>query len=66
MSTLDKVIYLSDIIEPGRTFAGVEKIRALARTNIDAAMITALEQIMVFVRNKGLTLHPKAWKRIKT
>lgn len=60
MSVLDKVIYLADIIEPGRTFAGVDRIRALARTNIDAAMIAALEQIMEFVKNKGFALHPSS------
>ena len=60
MSTLDKVIYLADIIEPGRTFTGVEQIRALAWVNIDAAMICALDEIMAFVRKRGLTLHPKS------
>jgi predicted HD superfamily hydrolase involved in NAD metabolism len=60
MSALDKTIYLADIIEPGRTFVGVEKIRALARVDIDAAMMAALEQIIAFVRKRGLTLHPKS------
>lgn len=60
MSLLDKIIYLADIIEPGRTFAGVERIRALAPVDIDAAMKCALEQIMAFVKNKGFMLHPKS------
>jgi len=60
MSTLDKVIYLADIIEPGRTFSGVKKIRALAQADIDAAMIYALDEIMTFVQCRGLTLHPKS------
>jgi len=60
MSPLDKVIYLADIIEPCRTFSGVEQIRSLAKVDIDAAMRCALEEIMAFVRSKGLTLHPKS------
>ena len=60
MSALDKVIYIADIIEQGRKFAGVDLIRTLAREDIDAAMMTALEKIMAFVRSKGLTLHPKS------
>ncbi len=60
MSLLDKIIYLADIIEPGRTFAGVEKIRALANEDINAAMMVALEQTIAFVRSKGFPLHPKS------
>ncbi len=60
MSALDKIIYLADIIEPGRTFSGVEKIRSLVYKDLDAAMICALEEIMSFVCSRGLTLHPKS------
>ncbi len=60
MSLLDKIIYLADIIEPGRKFPGVDEIRALAPTDIDAAMVIALEHIMAFVRSKGFALHPKS------
>ena len=44
MSVLDKVIYLADIIVPGRTFLAVENIRTLARVDINTAMLSALEQ----------------------
>lgn len=39
MSPLSKVIYVADIIEPTRTFEGVQKIRHLAFENLDAAML---------------------------
>lgn len=38
MSILEKVIFVSDCIEPGRTFEGVESIRAAAQDNIDRAV----------------------------
>lgn len=60
MSLLDKIIYIADIIEPGRTFVGVEQIRALAREDIDAALKYALKQIMAFVKSRGFALHPKS------
>ena len=60
MSLLDKIIYIADIIEPGRTFTGVERIRMLARKDIDAAMVCALEMIMAFVKCRGFALHPKS------
>ena len=30
MSTLEKLIYIADMIEPGRSFPGVEKLREKA------------------------------------
>ena len=38
MSILEKVIFVSDCMEPGRTFDGVESIRLAARRNIDEAV----------------------------
>ncbi len=38
MSILEKVIFVSDCIELGRTFDGVENIRAAAQQNIDEAV----------------------------
>jgi predicted HD superfamily hydrolase involved in NAD metabolism len=60
MTLLDKIIYLADIIEPGRTFEGVERVRALAPHNVDEAMIFALEKTIAFVQCNGFTLHPKS------
>ena len=60
MSLLEKVVYISDLIEPGRKFKGVKEIRKLAYKDIDAAMVVALEFIMKFVHSKGFALHPKS------
>ena len=58
MTLLDKVIYLSDCIEPGRNFSGVRKIRDMAVEDLDAAVLLAYEHsILVVVANGGL-LHP--------
>lgn len=43
MTTLEKIIYLSDIIEPSRNFNGLEKVRSIAFSDIDEAMIEALK-----------------------
>ncbi len=60
MSLLEKIIYLSDLIEPTRKFEGIDPIRALAEADIDAAMCAALKQVMHFVKKKGFTLHPNS------
>lgn len=58
MTLLDKVVCLADYIEPLRSFAGVEEIRRLAFTDIDQALLKALETSIVHVINSGFLLHP--------
>jgi len=58
MNLLDKVVCLADYIEPLRRFDGVEEIRQLAFTDIDLALLKALEISIVHVINSGLLLHP--------
>lgn len=58
MSKLDKVVSLADIIEPGRDFEGVEKIRAAARKDLDEAFRLSLARVMRHVLDEGLFLHP--------
>jgi predicted HD superfamily hydrolase involved in NAD metabolism len=68
MSLLEKIIYLADIIEPGRNFPETEALRAVAYKDIDEAMLKGLGHVMNFVKEKGLTLHPNsalAYEHIK-
>lgn len=58
MSLLEKIIYIADLIEPGRTFEGLIDIRKLAYCDLDGAMKLALESVIHFVKSNGLTLHP--------
>ncbi len=60
MSLLEKIIYLADLIEPGRHFKGIDAIRDLAYRNIDEAMREALKQVMGFVQSEGFALHPNS------
>lgn len=60
MTLLEKIIYLADIIEPGRNFKETDKLRAIAYKDIDDAMIFGLRHVMKFVKSKELTLHPNS------
>lgn len=60
MSLLEKIIYIADLIEPGRDFAGIDAIRELAYQDIDEAMLAALKQVMEFVMCRGFSLHPSS------
>jgi predicted HD superfamily hydrolase involved in NAD metabolism len=68
MTLLEKIIYLADIIEPGRNFPETEALRAIAYKDLNEAMLKGLWHVMSFVKEKGLTLHPnsvEAYENIK-
>lgn len=46
MSRLDMVVYLADLIEPGRDFAGVDQLRRLAHEDLEAATLAAMDQTL--------------------
>ena len=59
MTPLEKIIYLADMIEPNRKpFEGLEQLRALCMTDLDAAMHRALRMSLEHVQEQGKTLHP--------
>lgn len=43
MTLLEKVIWLADLVEEGRTFPGVEKIRSLAFENLSDALVLGFD-----------------------
>ena len=53
MTMLDKIVYIADYIEPNRDFPGVEKLRELAKTDLDAAMLMGLDMAVAHVRRQG-------------
>lgn len=57
MSILEKIVYLADMIEPGRDFPGVERLRKLSYEDINKAMAATLKGSMEEVRSHGRTAH---------
>lgn len=57
MSILEKVIYVSDFIEPGRSFEGVEELRKLAAENLDKALLKAFDLSIEYVISKNGLIH---------
>ena len=55
MTTLEKVIYIADYIEPNRDFPGVEMLRQRAYDNINEAMIMGLEMTVGSLLTRGIT-----------
>ncbi len=53
MSLLDKIIYIADYIEPSRDIEGVETLRELAFTDLDAAVIGGFRMTIKYLERQG-------------
>lgn len=58
MSVLEKILYIADYMEPNRRFAGVEKLRELVWTDLDAAVFCGLDQSVSLLREQGRSIDP--------
>ncbi len=60
MTPLEKVVYLADMIEPGRAmYPGLNDLRECARENLDEAVYMAAAQSASYVSGRGKKLHPR-------
>lgn len=57
MTMIEKIIYISDYIEPNRNFNGVDKIRELAFNDINKAILLSMNNTINHVINKGEVIH---------
>ncbi len=62
MSDMEMIIFLADMIEPSRRFAGVDTLRALAAHDLRMAYLTGFKRQLLFVIEMGRLLHPKTLK----
>ncbi len=60
MTLLEKIIYIADYMEPNRDFPGVDRLRALAYSDLDAALKLGLEMTMVHVESQGNAVSPES------
>ena len=59
MTSLDKIIYFADMIEPHRDYPGVNKLRQLAETaTLDEMILTGLSESIKFIIYKESLIHP--------
>ncbi len=57
MSKLEKIVYLSDYIEPNRVFPGVEELRKIALSDLDKATLLALNNTISYVIESNKLIH---------
>ena len=64
MSDFDALVYAADLIEPTRTFSGVEAYRAELTADADAFMAFALNKEEQRLAQKGRVMHPATARAI--
>ncbi len=57
MTTLEKIIYLADYIEPSRDFPGVDALRAVAEESLDKGVKSGLAMTVEEMRALGTPVH---------
>ena len=59
MTTLDKIVFVADFIEPHRNFPGVEQARKIAFENLDAGVGYELAHTLSFLVENRQKVYPK-------
>ena len=53
LTAAQKILYVADLCEETRDYPGVDKLRALALTDLDRAFLAGLRQTAAFVQSQG-------------
>lgn len=65
MTTLEKVIYLADYIEPNRDFEGLKALHRMAYENLDQAIMIGLQMSINDMKSRGITPHWRTTEAIR-
>jgi predicted HD superfamily hydrolase involved in NAD metabolism len=58
MTKLEKIIYLADHLEEGRSYPGIEKLRQLAAKDLDQAIYASTNIMLQYLLENNLPIHP--------
>lgn len=58
MSLLEKIVFLADYIEPGRSFPGVELVRESAEEDLDKSIAMSLKNTIEFLASRSKQIYP--------
>ena len=62
MSELEKLIFLSDMLEPGRDFKGIEKLRRALENDLNECMYLSLKHELKYLKRGGGTIYPLTFR----
>lgn len=59
MSSLEVIIYLADLIEPGRNYEGVKELRDICQQDLEAGLLFAFDATLKYVLKRKMLIHPQ-------
>ena len=62
MSNLEKIVFLADMLEQGRDFAGIAKLRRLYYEDINACMYKSLKYELRYLKKQGGEIYPLTFR----
>ena len=65
MNTLEQIIYIADMMEMTRTYPGVEKLRSLAFSDLEAAVKLGISNTIEILKTRGEDIHPDGQATLK-
>ncbi len=65
MTMVDKVVYLSDKIEPARTYDDLTEVRKVADEDLELGLILCVKAFISKSKKRGLDIHPNTKKFVK-
>lgn len=60
MSPLEEVIFLADMIEPGRDYPGMERLKCLTERSLKEGMLYGLETTIRYCIDQQRIIHPRS------
>jgi predicted HD superfamily hydrolase involved in NAD metabolism len=61
MTMLEKIIFISDAVEPSRSYPNVDYVRQLSTKNLDEALLAAFDSSISFLLDKRSLIHPNTF-----
>ncbi len=59
MTMLDKIVMIGDLIEPGRKYDDVERLRRVAAVDLDAAVLLSVDVTLRYLIRRGRIIDPR-------
>ena len=60
MSALDAIVYMADMIEPGRKYPGVEELREITMRDLSDGLLAGIKHTLNFLIAHEKRIHPKS------
>jgi predicted HD superfamily hydrolase involved in NAD metabolism len=59
MTSLEKIIFIADYLEPNRTFKGIKSLREKVNAGLNQITLTVMEAKLAYHRRKGYQVHSR-------